>query len=114
MTIVQSDTKPKRYRIKKDIIILVDESEILNVEKNFDGKTVSLYEYPEYPLKLKSRDNMSKYIEDNYKKLLKYAKENPYKERVTLTPEQKIKKLEKENKELQNAVDQLVIDSLMG
>jgi hypothetical protein len=94
MTIIQSDTKPKRYRIKKDIIILVDENEILNIEKDFDGKLVSLYEYPEYPLKLKSRDNMEKYIENNYEKLLKYAKENPYKEKIILTPEQKIQEQE--------------------
>jgi len=42
------------------------------------------------------------------------AKESPYIEKVELTPEQKIQRLEKEKKELELVVDQLIINSLMG
>lgn len=111
---IQSDTFPKKFKIKKDKIVFVDIELVKQIVKMDDEKEAILYEYDEYMIKLEPRKNMVEYIEANYDKLLKYAKANPYIEKIKMTDEEKIAKLEKEKSKLEqdNIVSMLAITEL--
>lgn len=111
---IQSDTFPKRFRIKKDKIVFVDTSLVKQIVKKDEETEIILYEYDEYAIRLNPRKNMAEYVEANYDKLLKYAKENPYIEEVKLTDKEKISKLEEEKAKLEqdNIISMLAITEL--
>ena|SRR6056297_2346214 len=87
---IQSDTFPKKFRIKGNKIVFVDTNNVKEIIKKDENIETKLYEYDEFVLKLEPRKNMKQYIESNYNKLLQYAKDNPYVEEVKQTQEEKI------------------------
>jgi len=87
---IQSDTFPKKFRIKGNKIVFVDTNNVKEIIKQDENIETKLYEYDEFVLKLEPRKNMKQYIESNYNKLLQYAKDNPYVEEVKQTQEEKI------------------------
>ena len=87
---IQSDTFPKKFRIKGNKIVFVDTNNVKEIIKKDENIETKLYEYDEFVLKLEPRKNMKQYIEPNYNKLLQYAKDNPYVEEVKQTQEEKI------------------------
>ena len=110
-----SDTFPNKIRISGNKVYLVEIENVITHEKidEYDNDSI-IYEYTEHVVAMQPRDNLLAYVESNFKKLLNYAKNNPYIEKVPLSTEEYILKLENENKSLSEAVDLLIIDTLGG
>ena len=69
----KSSVEPKKYEIKGDVIFLRENINSFTTEN--DGRVDEGFEYDEYKLTLLNRPNLKQYVENNFNKLLRFAKE---------------------------------------